>query len=149
MSSEPSRQSHRLILLGVSLFLIGLLTGLGVANFAIPRLGLAAHLEGLLNGMFLALLGLIWPRVALGPTGARVAFWLVVYAAFALWLATILAALWGAGSALMPFAAAGLTGSPVQEAIIKFLILSLSAAMIAGVGMILWGVWRGGGKIAG
>lgn len=44
--------------LGLILFLMGLLTGLAVPVLKNSRMGLSSHLEGVLNGMFLALLGL-------------------------------------------------------------------------------------------
>lgn len=59
MKSDRSMQNmgHRLIRWGVLLFLLGLVTGLMGPLFANPRMGLSSHLEGLMNGMFLALLG--------------------------------------------------------------------------------------------
>ena len=39
------------------LFLLGLITGLVVQQLENPRMGLAAHLEGLMNGTFLLALG--------------------------------------------------------------------------------------------
>jgi hydroxylaminobenzene mutase len=47
------------------LFLLGLLTGLVEQNLANQRMGLAAHLEGVMNGTFLLALGAIWTRVRL------------------------------------------------------------------------------------
>ena len=38
----------------MALFLAGLLTGLVEQEFANPRMGLAAHLEGVMNGAFLS-----------------------------------------------------------------------------------------------
>jgi membrane associated rhomboid family serine protease len=40
------------------LFLLGLVTGFIVPVMANPRAGLAAHLEGVINGMFLVVVGL-------------------------------------------------------------------------------------------
>ena len=38
---------------GMFLFLLGLLTGLAEQQFTNMRMGLAAHLEGVINGIFL------------------------------------------------------------------------------------------------
>ncbi|WP_339829062.1 hydrogenase [uncultured Parvibaculum sp.] len=143
LSQRQERQAHGLLLLGLVLFLIGLLTGLISGGMANPRMGLSAHLEGLMNGMFLALLGLLWPRLVLGPVALSSAFWLVIYAAFANWLGVLLAGIWGAGAGMMPIAAQGMAGSGTQEAIIAFLLISLSVAMVVGVIMAIWGLWRG------
>ena len=52
------RVEKRLIWNGVFLFLLGLLTGFLIPILTSPRLGLSAHLEGLLNAMFLLLIGI-------------------------------------------------------------------------------------------
>jgi len=119
-----------LLQLGILLFLIGLVTGLVVPRLSNPRMGLASHLEGVLNGMFLVVLGLLWPRLHLSTGWLTVTFWLAIYGTFANWLATFLAALWGAGK-LMPIAGMGRIGSLIQERAIGFLLISLSVATIA------------------
>jgi hypothetical protein len=88
---------RRLLQLGVTLFLLGLLTGFSLPLLENPRMGLASHLEGVLNGLLLILLGLVWPPLTLTRTQARLSFAFLVYGTFANWVATLLAALWGAG----------------------------------------------------
>ena len=105
----------RLMQLGTLLFLLGLLIGLAVPAMKNPRMGLSSHLEALMNGMFLVILGLIWPRIGLSHTWLTVTFWLIVYAAFANWIATLLAGAWGAGR-LMPIAAGEHTSTPGRGA---------------------------------
>lgn len=58
-------KSDKLILLGLILFLIGLVIGLSVPFLQNPRMGLSAHLEAITNGMLLMILGLIWQRIVL------------------------------------------------------------------------------------
>ena len=53
---------RRLIWHGMFLFLLGLLTGFVEQQFNNPRMGLAAHLEGVMNETFL---------IALGAAGAQ------------------------------------------------------------------------------
>lgn len=90
MATRVQNQTgHRLLQLGVALFLLGLLTGLAVPGLANPRMALASHLEGLMNGLFLIALGLMWPRVALSARLASVTFWLACYGTFANWAATL------------------------------------------------------------
>lgn len=48
-----------LFTIGLALFLIGLLTGLVIPALKNPRMALSSHLEGVLNGMFLVVLGLL------------------------------------------------------------------------------------------
>lgn len=56
---------RRLVWHGMLLFLLGLLTGFVETGFQNPRMGLAAHLEGVMNGTFLVALGAIWSEVKL------------------------------------------------------------------------------------
>jgi hydroxylaminobenzene mutase len=69
-------------------------------------------------------------------------YWLAIYGTFANWVATALAAIWGAGS-MMAIASAGYEGTAFQESLIMALLFSLSLAMIGVVGLVLWGLRRG------
>lgn len=129
-----------LIQFGILLFLLGLLTGLAGPRLKNPRMGLASHLEGVTNGMFLIILGLIWPRLGLSHAWLAVTFWLVVYTAFANWVATLLAAAWGAG-ALMPIAAGTHQAAPGRERVVGFLLVSLALCVIAACALILVGLF--------
>lgn len=131
---------RRLLQLGITLFLLGLLTGLAVPALANPRMALASHIEAVMNGTFLVLLGLVWPTLRLSPRLLNVAFWLAVYGAFTNWLATLLAAVWRAGNPMMPLAAQGSVGSPTQELVLKALLVSLALAMIAACVLVLFGL---------
>lgn len=132
--------SRRLLQAGITLFLIGLLTGLAVPALGNPRMGLASHVEAVMNGTFLVVLGLLWPRLILSSTQFTIAFWLAVLGTFANWLSTFLAAMWAAGSRMMPMAGGGHTGSSIQEAVINGLLVFLSIAMIAVCIVVLLGL---------
>ncbi|MCV7096773.1 hydrogenase [Mycobacterium kubicae] len=126
--------------LGLVLFLLGLLTGFVVSALKNPRMGLSSHLEGVLNGMFLVLLGLLWPHVHLPNAWAVTAVVLLVYSAYANWVATLLAAVWGAGRRLAPIAAADHEASAAKEAVVRFLLLSLAGSIVIGVGIVIVGL---------
>lgn len=136
------RQSHRLLQLGVVLFLLGLLTGLAVSSAANPRMALASHIEAVMNGTFLVAIGLLWPKLVLSARQLMVAFWLLVYGTFANWVATILAGIWGAGQGMMPQAAQGRAGTAPQELVINVLLVSLAVAMIGGCAIVVAGLRR-------
>ena len=131
---------HKLIQLGITLFLLGLLTGFAAVMLANPRMGLSSHLEGVMNGMFLVLLGLIWERLKLSNGALRFTFWLAVYGTFVNWFTILLAAIWGAGGSSMPIVAQSFLGSSMQETIIKIGLFSLSFAMIIVCVLVLWGL---------
>lgn len=129
------------LVLGASLFLLGLLSGLATGFMANPRMGLSAHMQGLTNGLLLLAVGAAWQFVVLGNRMAHAAFWLLAYGTVANWLSTLLAAAWNTGQ-LTPIHSPSPTASPLQEAIVSFGLLSLTAAMIAGTLIILVGFVR-------
>ena len=54
---------RRLMWWGMVIFLLGLIKGLIQNNLANPRMGLSAHLEGLMNGTLLVAVGAIWSHI--------------------------------------------------------------------------------------
>ena len=139
-SNWLSRQGHRLLQLGVLIFLIALLVGLAVPKFAVPRLGLSAHLIGIMQGLFLMVAGLLWPRLQLTRAMARAAFWLAVYGCFEAWTANVLAGVWGAGNSMLTIAAGAARGSTLQEGIIAVVLRTSAISLIAAVILIFWGL---------
>ena len=121
------------------LFLLGLITGALEQRFTNVCMGLAAHLEGVMNGTFLLALGAIWTHVQL-PRGAKeAAYWTALYGAYVNWLFTTLAAVLGT-AALSPISAAGHTGKPWQESLVTTGFLSVGLAIIACSLLLLWGL---------
>ncbi len=127
-SYHKKQKSDRLLFLGVLLFLLGLIIGLFIPMMTNPRMGLSAHLEGIMNGIFLIILGLIWPKLVLNEKWLNSAFWLTLYGSFANYLAVTISAITGYGK-MMPIAG-GKEGASVVEGLIAFLLISLSLAMI-------------------
>lgn len=135
------RQSHQLIFFGVLLFFLGLLVGLIIPLLANPRMGLSSHIEGVLNGIFLVVLGLIWHRVALSPRWLRITFWLAVYGTFSNWLGILIAAIFDAGKNLN-IAAEGREGHPLAEGVVNFFLITLTVAMLVISVAVLVGLYR-------
>ena len=124
------------------LFLLGLLTGFAIPLATNPRMALSSHLEGVLNGLVLLALGVIWPRLALSRRAAQWAQALLLYGAFANWAFTLLAAAFGTGRST-PIASGDRLAAPWQEGLVDFGLFSLSFAMIAATGIVLFGLRRG------
>jgi len=127
---------------GLALFLLGLFTGFAVPAMKNPRMGLASHVEAHMNGLFLIVLGLLWPHVELSQTWELVTVALLIYGTWTNWFATLLSGIWGAGGGMMKISAADHIGSSAKEGFIKFLLISLSIADVIGVSLVLWGVLR-------
>lgn len=136
----PVRRGHRLLRAGVALFLLALLVGLAVPRFAIPRLGLATHLLGVMQGILLMVAGLLWPRLELTPGLSRAGCWLALYGCFAAWTANLLGGAWGAGGSLLPLAAGAARGSALQEAVIAIGLRTAAVSLIGAAVVILWGL---------
>ena len=132
---------RRLLWYGMFLFLLGLLTGFMEQKFNNPRMGLAAHLEGVMNGTFLVVVGAIWTEVRLSPGLKAAAYWVALYGAYANWVVTTLAAFFGT-AALSPIIGAGHSGLPWQETVVTLGFKSDGVAIIAASVLILWGLRR-------
>ena len=109
------------------------------------RVALSAHLIGILQGLFLAVVGLLWTRLDLASRQLLITFWLVIYEAIAAILSNLLAALWGAGNTIIPMAAGAAHGSDTQETIINVGLRSSALALVVSLGLIFWGLRRAPG----
>jgi hydroxylaminobenzene mutase len=131
-----------LLVLGLVLFLLGLLTGLIVPVLKNPRMGVASHLQGMTNGPFLVLVGLLWPHLHLSHAWEIVTLVLLVYGAYANWLATQLGSLWGAGHRFAPGATGEYRAGAAQERIVDLLLMTLAPAMIVATVLLIIGILR-------
>lgn len=132
---------RRLMWHGMFLFLLGLLSGFAETKFANMRMGLAAHLEGVLNGIFLLALGSAWSKLELSGGGKRLAFWTTLYGSYVNWIVTTLAAVFGT-KALSPLTGTSRGGQPWQERIITVGFMSVGIAILVAAILLLWGFRR-------
>jgi (hydroxyamino)benzene mutase len=130
---------RRLMWHGMFLFLLGLFTGFAEPHFVNMRMGLAAHLEGVLNGIFLLALGAAWSEVRLSLAAKAAAFWTALYGSYVNWLVTGLAAAFGTG-ALSPITAPGRTALAWQEQAVTVGFISVGIAIILCSLLVLWGL---------
>lgn len=135
------QQSGRLIFFGMFLFFLALVVGLGAPLLANPRLGISCHVEGVLNGVFLIILGLIWNRLALSGRWLMITYLLSIYGTFSNWLAYLIAAIFDAGRHLT-IATKGKEGAPLADDIIYFLLVSLAIAMLTICVSVIIGLYR-------
>ena len=135
-------RGRRLLWHGLFLFLLGLLTGLVIPQVSNPRMGLAAHMEGVMNGTFLAVLGLAWERFVLSERASAALFGLALFGTYANWACTLMGAMLGTNR-LTPLAGAGRGGSVWAENVVAVGLIALTVAMITAVVIALRGL-RGG-----
>jgi hydroxylaminobenzene mutase len=105
-----SKLSHKLLRYGITLFFLGLLTGFVIPVMRNPRIGLASHLEAVMNGMFLILLGLLWHKLRLSVGALKWGYSLSLFGTYTNWVTNLLAAIWGAGAEMLPIAGGGYQG---------------------------------------
>ncbi len=137
----PNQAKLRLIWHGVFLFLLGLLSGAFVPIMTNPKAGLSAHLGGVLDGMFLMLLGLFWSEIRLSGRLETTTFWLMLYAAYAGWEGLLLAAFFGTSRAT-PIAGEGYVAAWWQESLVEVILISFAIAILIGCGLVLYGLRR-------
>lgn len=130
---------RRLMWHGMCLFLLGLLTGFVESRFTNMRMGLAAHLEGVMNGIFLVALGAVWINVRLPPPAKTIAFWIALYGTYGNWLITTLAAIFGT-AALSPITGAGHSGRSWQEGVVMIGFLTVGVTTVLLSVLVLWGL---------
>ena len=135
-----SRQGQRLLQIGVPLLLFLSLEGFAIPHLAAPHLGVSVHKLAALQSVLLLALGLVWPRLNLDAATSRIAFWLLIYAAFAILAAFVMGANWGAGNETMPLAAGPAHGSAFQETVIRVVAYSSAPTGLISFALISWGL---------
>ncbi len=123
------------------MFFLGLITGFAVPEVKNPRMGLAGHLEGVMNGTFLIAVGAVWGRLALSSVLQSLTFWLLIYGTYANWFFVCLAAIYGAGE-IAPIAGAGYAAMPWQETLVTIGLNSVGITMVVGCAILVWGFVR-------
>ena len=126
---------------GMFLFLLGLVTGLFQLHFTNVRMALSAHLEGVMNGIFLLAVGAIWNEVRLPELAKATAYGTVLYGTYVNWFVTSMAAAFGT-AAQSPITSAGHSGKPWQESFVANGFLTVAIAIITASVLILWGLRR-------
>ena len=127
-NATSKQQADKLIFLGIFLFFLGLVIGLLIPILAKPRIGLSSHLEGVMNGMFLVILGLIWNRLSLSHFWLKTTFRMAVLGTYFNFLTIGLAAATGAGK-LLPIAG-GTEQGPLIESIITLGLVAVTLSML-------------------
>jgi hydroxylaminobenzene mutase len=132
---------RRVLWHGTMLVLLALATGGFLQSFANPRLALAAHVGGLMNGTLVMVVGAVWSELGLSSGLARGLFWSLVYSGYANWLGLVLAA--GFGTALTtPLLGDGQAAAPWQEGFVAFCLVSGAVVTLAAFGIVLAGLRR-------
>jgi hydroxylaminobenzene mutase len=123
-------RKRRILWHGLLVVLLSLAAGGFMQSYANPRLGLSAHVGGIMTGTFILAVGAVWDELRLGSRAATALFWLGIYSAYVNPLGLQLAAAFGT-SATTPMLGAGHAGTPWQEAVVGFCLVSGAVAILA------------------
>jgi (hydroxyamino)benzene mutase len=134
---EMRKAEPVLVRAGFVLFTLALLTGFAVPAFLNHRMALAAHLTGILNALVLMVLGLAWGLLTVSPLQAKLIRGTFLYATYANWGASCLAAAWGTNH-LTPLSGAGYGAAAWKEAVVQALQVSLAIAILAGAVAVIY-----------
>ena len=93
-----------------------------------------------MQGIFLMVIGVLWPRLRVSRVMARIGIFLAIYGCFVAWMANLSAAIWGAGNSMLPIAAGSAHGTSIQEGMIVIALRSAAVSLIAVSLLILWGL---------
>jgi hydroxylaminobenzene mutase len=108
-------------------------------GFKNPRMGLAAHMEGVMNGTFLTVTGFLWSELKIPDNVRKVLYATLLYGTFANWVFTLLAAIFGT-SKMTPLSGAGYSGTVFQENLITAGLVSVGLTMIFSLAIIVYGL---------
>jgi hydroxylaminobenzene mutase len=133
--------TYRLLRHGLLLFFLALVTGFAVPEMVNPRAGVAGHVEGLMNGMFLVVVGLAWPALRLSERAGRVVSWLLTFGTYANWAATTASGVLGTSKGT-PVAGAGFQGSPLAESAVFGVLVLVGLSMTAACAVLVSRAWR-------
>ena len=126
---------------GVILALLGSLSGVAPMVVTNARMGLAAHVGGIMNALLLLALGAVWSTVTLTPNREHLATRLLLGGAYGNWAITLFASITGAKE-FAPLAGPGYGASAVVEKGTLLLITTAALCVLAGLGLVLSGLGK-------
>lgn len=131
--------NRNLLSLGFILIFVSFLTGLVIPLTTNPHLAVSAHLNAIIGGIILVILGIVSAQLNLSVTNRKIMVWSWIYATYMNWFTTLLGGIWGT-SKLTPVAGAGFSGSALQENIVSVLLISLVLASFIGCAIVIFGL---------
>jgi (hydroxyamino)benzene mutase len=131
--------NRKLLSLGFILIFLSFSTGFVIPLLKNPHLGVSAHLNSVIGGIILVILGIISDQLNLTETLRKIMTGSWIYSVYMNWMGTLLGGIWGT-SRLTPVAGAGFTGSDLQENVMSVLLVSLVLAAFVGCAIVIWGL---------
>jgi hydroxylaminobenzene mutase len=118
------------------LLLLSLFTGMAIPMFRNPRLGLSAHLTGLMNAGVLIAVAVAWPFLA-GSRWSKLLRGLFLFDTYGIWFTNVLGAAWGA-SRPFPLVSNGITAPAWQELVVSAMVNIIVTIYIFTAAVTVW-----------
>ncbi|MEH2458930.1 hypothetical protein [Nostoc sp.] len=131
---------HRLLWHGIFLCTLGFIVGLFIPFYANPRAGLATHLLGITQGLFLAVIGLCYPQLKLPLWVAKANFWMLLISAYLGIIGEFLGAVFGLTRVFVITAMGLPEGIPWLETGVEIAIKGISSFIIFSCFIVLFGL---------
>ena len=139
-SVESEDLKRRLLWHGIFLCTIGFIAGLFIPLYVNPRAGLATHLLGITEGLFLAVVGLCYPQLKLSFGIAKANFWMLIISAYVGFVGELLGAIFGL-TRIFIITAKGLPeANALMETIVEISIKGISVLLILSCFITLFGL---------
>lgn len=123
-------RERRLLRHGFVLLLLGLLTGFAVPAVRNPHLGVAAHLIGVVDGVFLVALAWAWSHFELSERGRALLYASALYGTYAGWAGNLASGVFGT-TRMTPIGGAGFHAAPWQENLVTVCLVSVALSLVA------------------
>lgn len=128
-----TERGQRLIRWGVALLALSVLSGFAIMAAPDPLMGLATHIQGLLNAILLIVVGVIWSRFEISYLGSVVVYWGLIGGAFLTFGVQLACAFLQIGGTTFPIVGSSHTGTPLEETIVRVLTHGAAAITVVAV----------------
>jgi (hydroxyamino)benzene mutase len=141
MNNEQSETFKRKLLWhGIFICTLAFIIGLFIPLYANPRAGLATHIIGITEGLFLAIAGFAYPQLKLSFSIALTGFWMLLISAYVGLLGEFLSAAFGLKRILVITGAGMAEGNVWMETSVEIATKGISVLLIVGCAIVLFGL---------
>lgn len=128
-----TERGQGLIRWGVALLALSVLSGFAIMIAPDPIMGLATHIQGLLNAILLIVVGVIWSRFEISYLGSVIVYWGLIIGGFITFGVQLTCTFLEIGGTTFPIAGGSHTGTAVEETIVRLLTHGAAAVTVVAV----------------
>jgi (hydroxyamino)benzene mutase len=139
-SIQSENFKRRLLWHGLFLCTLGFIVGFFIPLYANPRAGLATHLLGITEGLFIAVIGFCYPQLKLPYWVAIANFWMLLFSAYIGIVGEFLGATFGLTRVFIITAIGFKETIPWLETVVEVSIKGISSFIILSCFIVLYGL---------